>query len=479
MYGLLMALCLPPPVPPAIREFRGAWVATVSNIDWPSKPGLSVATQRNELDALIAAASRVRLNALIFQVRPSADAMYASKIEPWSEFLTGRQGAAPAGGWDPLAYLVQAAHRKGILVHAWFNPYRALHSSQKGPVSPSHISKTHPEVVKSYGTMLWMDPSESVVQQRSLAVVLDVVRRYDIDGVHIDDYFYPYPVRGSAKQIVPFPDDRSWSKYSRAGGRLSRGDWRRKSVDEFVKKLYTSIKSVKPWVLFGISPFGIYRPGTPKGIEAGIDQYSELYADARKWLSLGWCDYFTPQLYWKIQQAPQSYPVLMEWWAKQNKLGRHLYVGNFTSRLDKANGDWPANELIDQVKITQAFSGASGNVHFSMKALSRSYKQVDQLLAKGPYQACALPPAASWLDEEPCDAPTELRCDGNVVSWAANKERDFRFFAIYGFRNGKWSLMQLQDHASHRLEGGVEHVAISSIDRYGNESSLVTLKVGS
>ena len=256
----------PPELP---REFRGAWIATVANIDWPSKPGLGAESQKKELDALLHRLAGLKFNAVVLQVRTSADALYRSDLEPSSWFLTGAQGGDLE--WDPLARAVDVGHRLGLEVHAWFNPFRAGHPSQKGDYSADHLSVTRPDWVKRYGKYLWCDPGVPEVRRHALAVMTDVVKRYDIDGVHIDDYFYPYPEGGA-----PFPDGPSYGAYVEAGGTLRRSDWRRQNVDGFVRSLYGSVKSAKPWVKVGISPFGIYRPNVPVGIEAGIDQYEEL-----------------------------------------------------------------------------------------------------------------------------------------------------------------------------------------------------------
>jgi uncharacterized lipoprotein YddW (UPF0748 family) len=309
-----------PPIP--MREFRAAWVATVANIDWPSRKGLTTAEQKAELLAIVERAAQLKLNAIVFQVRPACDALYASEIEPWSEFLTGTMGKAPEPYYDPLAYVIDEAHKRGIELHAWFNPYRAGHPSAKSPVSARHVTRTHPELVRHYGKQLWLDPGEKEVQEYSLSVVMDVVRRYDVDGVHFDDYFYPYKEIDRSGNEMEFPDEASWKRFG-AGGKLERDDWRRENVNAFVEKVYASIKATKPWVKFGISPFGIWKPENPPQIK-GFDAYSKLYADSRKWLMKGWVDYFAPQLYWSIASEEQSFPVLLKWWSQQNskRVGR-------------------------------------------------------------------------------------------------------------------------------------------------------------
>ncbi|NDC64745.1 MAG: hypothetical protein EBZ59_12360, partial [Planctomycetia bacterium] len=339
-------------LPAVRREFRAAWIATVANIDWPSRPGLPADEQRAELVRLFDRAVATRLNAVILQIRPCADALYPSALEPWSPYLTGTMGKPPEPVYDPLAFAIEEAHARGLELHVWFNPYRVLHTAPIGPTAPTHASVALPAIVRRYGTYLWFDPGEPAAADRFLEVVTDVVRRYDIDGVHIDDYFYPYPVAGGNGRPAPFPDDRSWRRYVKGGGTLSRDDWRRRNVDLLVQALHDGIHARKPWVRFGISPFGIWRPGHPPQVK-GFDAYAQLYADARRWWREGWVDYLAPQLYWPTTKAEQAYPVLLEWWASENARGRHLWPGNFTSRAGATgSGAFPVDELLAQIRVT-------------------------------------------------------------------------------------------------------------------------------
>ncbi len=392
--------------PPIPREFRGVWVASVANIDWPSSRRLTTAQQQAELIALLDRAAALKLNAVIFQVRPAADALYASKIEPWSEYLTGAQGRAPDPYWDPLEFAVREAHARNLELHAWFNPYRARFSDTRSPLAASHIARTNPTLVKKYAGYLWMDPGESAVRERTVRVVLDVVKRYDIDGVHLDDYFYPYPELTKRRRPIPFPDDKSWLRYRKGGGSLTRGDWRRANVDSLVRALDVGVHKTKPWVKFGISPFGIWRPGFPAQVR-GFDAYSELYADGRKWLREGWVDYFTPQLYWPTTKAQQAYPLLLDWWVGENVKGRHLWPGNYTSRAGgRGRSDFPVSELLEQIRVTRAQPGSTGNVHFSMQSFLSNQASMNDSLQAGPYAATAMVPATPWLVAAAPPTPT-------------------------------------------------------------------------
>jgi uncharacterized lipoprotein YddW (UPF0748 family) len=410
-------------VQPAVRrEFRGVWVASVSNIDWPSRAGLPVEQQKEELIGIFDKAVELNLNAVILQVRPAADALYPSKLEPWSPYLTGEMGKPPEPFYDPLAFAVEEAHRRGLQLHAWFNPYRVRLDDTRFEPSADHSSQSRKKIVRQYGRMLWFDPGEPKAEDHFIAVLKDVVKRYDIDGVHIDDYFYPYQVRDKDDKIVPFPDDASYRRATRKGARLERDDWRRQNVNRLIERMYVEVKRAKPWVLVGISPFGIWRPDNPPGI-AGLDQYSTLYADARLWFQEGWLDYMTPQLYWRIDSEKQSYPKLLAWWAEQNFKQRHLWPGNFTSRVLRSPDEtetatvWAAEELVRQVEATRAQPGATGNIHFSMKALMRNNDGIATRLKERVYSEPALVPESPWLgDETPARPQVSAKRRGNEVS---------------------------------------------------------------
>jgi len=396
-----------PNIPPAAREFRAVWIATVDNIDWPSKPGLTTGEQQAELIAILDQCAAMNMNAVVFQMRPVADAFYRSPTEPWSAYLSGNQGQAPDPPYDPLSFVVEQAHARGLELHAWFNPYRAQHPSNT-TVASNHVSKQHPEWVRTYGRYLWLDPGDPAVLDYVLGVIGDVIARYDIDGIHIDDYFYPYPIKDDAGNPVGFPDDETWGRYQESGGTLSRDDWRRDNVNQFIERLYKSVREASPHVKVGISPFGIWRPGNPEQIQ-GFDAYDQLYADSKLWFERGWVDYYTPQLYWPIEQHAQSYPVLLKWWTEQNKQDRHLWPGLFTSRIADGSSNWPASEIVNQIYATRIQQGATGHVHFSVKAIMQNRDGVIDSLAQA-YAAPALIPATTWLDNDAPPTP-KIRVD--------------------------------------------------------------------
>lgn len=371
------------------REFRAAWVASVANINWPSAPGLPVHQQKEEALKLLDLLQESNFNAVIFQVRPQGDALYESTLEPWSYYLSGQQGVAPDPYYDPLHFWVEEAHKRNIELHVWLNPYRAHHTSG-GLVSEFSVVNTKSElVVPLQNGYWWFDPSLKGTQDHSHAVVMDIVKRYDIDGVHFDDYFYPYP---SYNNDADFPDEKSWLIYQENNGVLSRSDWRRNSVDTFIERVYTSIKKEKPHVKFGLSPFGIWRPENPASIQ-GFDQYEVLYADAKKWLNEGWVDYFTPQLYWPINQVPQSFPVLLGWWKEQNYKNRHLWPGMSIGRFQSEK---QVDEVINQIMITRGMiSNAPGAVHWSIQPLVDNDTLRSELL-RLPYARKALVPPMTW-----------------------------------------------------------------------------------
>jgi uncharacterized lipoprotein YddW (UPF0748 family) len=489
--------------PPAPREFRAAWVSTVANIDWPSRSNLTTARQQTEALAILDRAKALNLNAIVLQVRPSADAIYPSALEPWSEFLTGQQGRAPAQPWDPLQFWIEQAHARGMELHAWFNPYRARHATAKSPLAANHIGRTQPDVVKPYGRYLWMDPGEAAASQHTLDVVLDVVRRYDIDGVHIDDYFYPYPIDTpnaagpegvaldggvGAKQELEFPDQASWQRYLLGGGTLDRPHWRRQNVNSLIEAMYLGIRKEKSWVRFGISPFGIGRPDKrPPGI-IGFSQYDKLYADAELWLANGWLDYLAPQLYWPVSQAPQAFDVLLDYWLAQNTRARHVWPGLYTSRIDNSAKAFAPEEIVKQISVTRSRNGVRGHLHFSIAALMENRKGIaDQLKAQA-YQSAALTPATPWLGSDAPAAPqaaARRESNGVALKLAAGAGKPVAQYAIWSRYGSEWRfavapasrpVLLLADDAAG---GAAQAVVVSAVDRLGNESERINVNLRS
>ena len=414
-------------------------------------------------------------------MRPQADALYESKIEPWSYFLTGKSGKAPQPYYDPLEFWIEEAHNRGMELHVWLNPYRAHHTTGK-EIGEKSIVKTHPELVRELKNgMWWMDPGSNQVQDHSANVVIDIVKRYDIDAVHFDDYFYPYASYNGKKD---FPDDKSWQKYLNGGGELSRGDWRRKNVNDFIERIAEEIKAEKSYVKFGISPFGIWRPGFPKGI-TGMDQYEELYADAKLWLNKGWIDYFTPQLYWPTKQMNQSFPVLLGWWESENVVGRHVWPGINLGLEEKEENK---GEIASQILISRGILRDNpGTVHWNIGPLMKNDSLAKSLLT-GPYQKDALVPASPWLDDELPNAPEfELKNsdDNLLLSWIQNdSEEIFRCVVYYRYENSGWEFKILNLN-SKKIEipkvntdkNKLEKIGVTAVDRLGNQSNFKEIDI--
>lgn len=379
------------------REFRAVWVTTVFNLDWPSKAGLPAAQQKQELLGILNTAVKLKFNAIILQVRPNADAIYKSSLEPWSCWLSGA-GVNP--GYDPLAFAIAEAHKRGLEVHAWFNPFRATVSNKS--VGKNHISRRKPGLLRKAGTTQILNPSDTAAQRHVLAVIMDVVKRYDIDGVHLDDYFYPYPPHHN------IADGKSPAQ-------------RRAAIDNFVSKLYSQVKSAKPWVRVGISPFGIWQPGYPDGVEAGVNAYEHLACDARKWLSKGWVDYLAPQLYWRIE-GPQSFTALMQWWSSINPR-RPVWPGIASVRINsKEDPGRPASEIGAQMDAARKLARQScGQFFWSWRSIAANRGGVQKEIARR-YTGYALPPAMPWCKDSLPGRPAVAAANNGktvVLQWQA------------------------------------------------------------
>ncbi len=444
-----------------VRELRGIWVASVWNIDWPSSQDAGADAQRRELDALLDQAQELGLNAVFLQVRPEGDALYASELEPWSRWLSGTQGEDP--GWDPLAEAIEGAHARGMELHAWLNPYRGRASTAL-PLAPEHFCSRTPDACHTYGSQTWMDPGDDRVREHALAVAAELVDRYDLDGLHLDDYFYPYP------DGTPFPDDATWSAYTAGGGALSREDWRRDNVNRLVAGLAGVVAGTP--VRFGISPFGIYRPGEPPGI-VGLDQYAELYSDPPAWVSAGHVDYLAPQLYWPTTQEAQAFEALLEWWSTMaSEGGTYTFAGTNLTSIGSTPA-WSLDEYRAQVTLSRAYTDAKsvGNIHFSSTmlgdaALGSLFREL--------YAAPALTPPHAGYETATLEPPqTIVVTDGVLVEHSS----PLRLYTVYADAGDSWRLIATTpgDATKVFLDPGVW--AIAAVDRFGVESPGVIVSV--
>jgi uncharacterized lipoprotein YddW (UPF0748 family) len=377
--------------PRAVTEMRGVWLSTVANRDWPSRPGLTAAQQRTELIAHLDAAVRDRLNTVIFQVRPTADALWPSPYEPWSQYLTGTQGQDP--GWDPLGTAVEEAHVRGLQLHAWFNPYRIANNTDVTKLVASHPARRHPDWVVAYGGKLYYNPGLPQVRAFVEDAILDAVRKYPVDAVHFDDYFYPYPVAGQT-----FDDDAAYDRYG--GSFTDKAAWRRDNIDKLIRETAARIKRIRPGTRFGISPFGVWRNAAtdPRGSDtrAGVQTYDDLCADTRKWVRQNWIDYIVPQLYWNIGFAAADYAKLLPWWAEVARGTRtRLYAGEALYKAgDPAQAAaWqdPA-ELSRHLTLAARYPRVGGHVFFAAREVAMDPIGAMARVVADHYQQPAKPP---------------------------------------------------------------------------------------
>jgi uncharacterized lipoprotein YddW (UPF0748 family) len=401
-------------------EFRAVWVATVANIDWPSKLGLSTEEQQNEVISILNRQQELGINAVILQVRPAADAFYRSELEPWSRYLMGTPGSAPKPFYDPLEFWIEECHKRGMELHAWLNPYRvALKYTE--PLTASHIAFEHPEWILKYGNKLYFDPGLPQTRNFVTAVVKDIVTRYNVDAIHFDDYFYPYPLKED------FPDTTSFAKYNRGFSAENRADWRRENVDILIKMLSDTIKAVKPWVKFGISPFGVWRNNSddPRGSnsKAGTTNYDQLFADVIKWQELGWIDYLLPQLYWQIGHPAVDFKMLAKWWAN-HKYNRAMYIGQAVYKISPTakTKEWTTpGEVPKQIRLLRTISGIDGSAFFSSNHFNRNLLGLQDSLKLNLYRKQAIVPPMNWIDNTPPQPVTKLKKRGRKIKWKVAK----------------------------------------------------------
>lgn len=408
LFALLTLTSFPAQAENPKREFRGAWLHTVGQTHFTQRNREdNKAYLRNQLDSLKLAG----INAVIFQVRPCADAFYYSEIEPWSKYLTGAIGDSPVEFWDPLQFMVEECHARGMEIHAWLNPYRSVPVDEIVP--PNHDTKINPQRYVVFNKRYFFDPGLAENRDFISKIVADIVTRYNVDAIHMDDYFYPYPVKK-----LKFPDDKS---YARHGNGMTRGDWRRHNVNLLIEQLGETIRTIKPWVRFGISPFGIWRNASSdkRGSDTnGLQNYDDLYADVILWAKEGWIDYQVPQLYWELDHRLASSRKLAPWW-DANAFGRHMYFGqDVVKTMDYS-------ELNEKVDISRRLKNVQGNVWWPSVELTRNYKGSTDSLRHGKQAEIALTPEYPWLDVSgrkiDTKAPKDLKVRNGELSWKYGK----------------------------------------------------------
>lgn len=461
------------------RELRGVWIATVANIDWPSRSGLPIAQQQAELIEILDNHQRAGINAVFFQIRPSADAFYAISNEPWSRFLTGAPGKSPSPHYDPLEFAIEEAHKRGMELHPWFNPYRATFDLVRTNVSTDHITWKKPEWFFTYGGKKWFDPGIPEVRQYIIDVIMNVVRNYDIDGVHFDDYFYPYPDGNK-----PIPDGHTYKKYGADFKNVS--DWRRNNVNVLIEALSDSIRATKHYLRFGISPFGIWDNAKdhPMGSETnGFSGYRQLYADALKWTGEGWIDYVIPQLYFPFNYKPAPYEKLVDWWSR-NSNGRHLYIGHASYRVANNSSGWEnRSQLPNQIRYLRNDPNSQGSVFYSSKSIAGNLSGIRDSLQYDLYRYKALPPQMAWLDDVPPLSPTGLKVEmmdeasSTLLSWnppAVAQDGESAFgYVIYRFNENEIVDLSNSQNILHITYNGSQRSFTDSQVRVGAKYTYV------
>ena len=472
------------------REFRGAWLHTVHQWQYSK---MTPDETRKYLIGLLDSLEMTGHNAVIFQVRPSADALYPSKLEPWSRFVTGKAGVAPSPVWDPLQFMITESHKRGMELHAWLNPYRVT-TNKNEKLAPNHIYFKHPERFVTYGDKMYFDPGLPENREFIEGVVADIVTRYDVDAIHMDDYFYPYPVKGK-----DFPDKKSYAKYGKG---MNIGDWRRENVNLLIEGLHKVIQNTKPWVRLGISPFGIWRnkKSDPRGSDTnGLQNYDELYADVILWTEKGWVDYMLPQLYWELEKEVASSEKLAYWWS-DNANGRHMYIGqdvNRTMSVKDINGSTDPNQLAHKIALSRQLPNIHGNCWWPGYSVTRNFKGIADSLAPKEQNTIAIIPPYSWIDNVAPEATTGLKAVANndkvTLSWnmpkVADALQEARAYCVYVFADGESVNTECskaikalvyddayrvdENSVQYQLKGlkkGAYTIVVTTLDRAWNES---------
>lgn len=468
------------------RELRGVWVATVANIDWPSKAGLSTKEQQDEMIRIFNNHEKIGINAVFFQIRAASDAFYGLSLEPWSEWLTGKQGKSPDPYYDPLQFAIEHAHQRNMEFHAWFNLNRGTHPAGKS-IAPDHITRTQPQWFFNYNGTQFYNLGIPEVRNYIVHLVMNIVRNYDVDGIHFDDYFYPYPVAG--KKIN---DEDTFKKYGSAFKNIA--DWRRDNINQLIKSLSEAINRENPYIKFGISPFGVWRnagqDAEGSNTARALSSYDDLYADSRYWIQKGWIDYIAPQIYWSFEAKNTPYQHLVDWWSK-NKANRHLYIGVASYRIGENSKEWSSNrQIISQLSYNRKNENVSGSILFSSKTLMpNNYKLSDSLSSF--YRYPALPPVMQWkiADHLPIPKITEIIRNRDQkrarIQWEipVESEEFVRAFVIYRFKSNQKvdldnpaNMIKIFRNGEDKLfvdttlEPGTEYFyTITALDRLWNE----------
>jgi uncharacterized lipoprotein YddW (UPF0748 family) len=474
------------------HEMRALWIATVENIDWPSAKGLTTDQQKAEMIEILDQVKAYNMNTIVFQIRPDADALYNSKLEPWSEWLSGKQGTAPDPYYDPLEFTIAECRKRGIDVHVWLNPYRAIQNTEKTVAAPNHSTNTHPEWFLTYGKKRYFDPGIPEARNHVARVVADLVRRYDIDAIHFDDYFYPY-----REANLEFPDQNSFATYPNGFASDKKDDWRRNNVNLIIKQLHDSIKAIRPSVEFGISPFGVWKNNNTdlagSATKAGVTNYDDLYADILLWQKEGWIDYVTPQLYWYIGKTVADYAILADWWSR-NTYGCQLYIGQapFLLKTNSRDKAWQTpDEITNQIRLNRSYSNIGGSMFFSGKSLKANPLGVKEKLLQELFKYPALtapnPRVKRVIPTAPEKAVISKKRRAYELRW--EKSADNRMFVVYKFSKKAilntdnpeniWKVTSDQSvliEKNRKTKTSKYNYAVTAISPTHNESELILFK---
>lgn len=468
----------------SLFEFRGVWVATVANIDWPSKKGLNVSQLKKEAQEILNLQKELGMNSVILQVRPAGDAIYPSQLEPWSLYISGKQGNAPENKFDPLQYWIEEAHKRDLELHAWINPFRASLNIST-PLHFSHPAKKHPEWTIQYGNKLNYNPGLPEVQQHLLTVIGDLLTRYDIDGIHMDDYFYPYPIAGEV-----FNDSTTYIQQLNFDAPISIGDWRRKNIDVFIQSVSELINEQKPWVRFGVSPFGVWRNKSDdergSDTKAGVTCYDNLYADVLKWTDEGWLDYVAPQVYWSTRDEAVNYTKLIKWW-NQEVSNRDVYIGHGIYKINGPQPYWDnPQEVAQQIKLSRELTNVKGNIFYSHKHFVRENNQLNKMLSGNYFKNRALTPPMFWKKSIQLLPVSNLAYKKKMITWEQNDETKSGERFIVSFNptdnsEGWWEITSNtffvpQQVKSKKSQYNVEVRAIDSLNNIGPANETIKIR---